>query len=146
MTRFEREQEYNYRVKNVTRGRTDSIWYLKEVFWEAVIDNPECFEGFTHYNNSIGFIKASEQHLFDLFIGYVRMIDRPMIRNEERSWNNPHPKWFEFRKRVDGAKLDHENRWELGSVFREAAKKITFVGGMKGMHYKDGLGIVMTAK
>ena len=124
MTRFEREQEYNYRVKNVTRGKTDSIWYLKEVFWEAAIDNPEYFEGFTHYNNPIGFIKASEQHLFDLFIGYVRMINRLLTRNEERSWNNPHPKWFEFRKRVDGAKLDHENRWELGSVFREAAKKL----------------------
>ena len=69
-----------------------------------------------------------------------------MTRNEERSWNNPHPKWFEFRKRVDDAKLDNENRWELESVFKEAATKNTFLRGMKGMHYKDGLGIVMTAK
>ena len=119
---------------------------MKEVFWEAAINNPEYFEGFTHYNNPIGFIKASEQQLFDLFIEYVRMINRPMTRNEEQSWNNPHPKWFEFRKRVDDAKLDNKNQWELESVFKEAATKITFLRGMKGRHYKDGLGIVMTAK
>ena len=69
-----------------------------------------------------------------------------MTRNKKRSWNNPHPKWFEFRNRVDDAKLDNENQWELESVFKEAATKITFLQGMKGMHYKDGLGIVMTAK
>ena len=146
MTRFEREQEYNYRVKNVTRGKRDSIWYLKEVFWEAAIDNPEYFEGFTHYNNPIGFIKASEQQLFDLFIEYIRMINRPMTRNEERSWNNPHPNWYEFRKRVDEATLNKENQWELESVFKEAATKLTFLKGMKGMHYKDGFGVIMTTQ
>ena len=146
MERFKTEQENNYQVKYVTRGKRDSIWYLKEVFWEAAIDNPEYFEGYTHYGKSTGFIEASEQNEFELFIQYVRMIDRPMTRNEEQSWNNPHPKWYEFRKRVDEATLNKENQWELESVFKEAATKLTFLKGMKGMHYKDGFGVIMTTQ
>ena len=72
------------------------------------------------------------------------MIDKPMTVNDKRSWNNPHPKWKLFRERVDGATLDSEKRWELASVFTEAADKITFGRGMKGIHYDDGLGIVNT--
>ena len=146
MDRFERENEYDYRVEEVTRGDPNSIWYLKKVFYEAAIDHPEYFEGYTHYGKFSGFIEASQQNEFELFIQYVRMIDKPMTRNEERSWNHPHPKWYEFRKRVDEATLNKENQWELESVFKEAATKLTFLKGMKGMHYKDGFGLTMTTQ
>ena len=116
------------------------------MFYKAAIDNPEYFEGYTHYGKFSGFIEASKQNEFELFIQYVRMIDRPMTRNEERSWNHPHPKWYEFRKRVDEATLNKENQWELESVFKEAATKLTFLKGMKGMHYKDGFGVIMTTQ
>ena len=73
MERFERENEYDYRVGEVTRGDPNSIWYLKEVFYEAAIDHPEYFEGYTHYGRFSGFIEASQQNEFELFIQYVRM-------------------------------------------------------------------------
>ena len=91
---------------------------------EAAIDSPEMFEGYTHWSKRTGFIAGKKKAEFDLFISYVKMIDRTMSRNKEQSWNKPHPKWFMFRERVDRATLDSEKRWELTSVFTEVEQKV----------------------
>ena len=51
---------------------------------------------------------------------------------------------YKFRKRVDSAKLDNDNLWKLNKLFKDAASKINFRKGLKGMHYKKGMGLVMT--
>ena len=91
-----------------------------------------------------GFIKGNEKTEFDTFIEYIKMIDKKRSRSEEQNSSNPHHKLYEFRKRVDSAQLDDDNLWKLNEVFKEAASKKKFGKGLKGMHYKNGMGLVMT--
>ena len=54
---------------------------IKEIFYEAAIDSPKMFQGYTHYKDSEGFIKDCKDKDFDLFLEYVNMIDK---KNPER--------------------------------------------------------------
>ena len=142
---FNKENEFVYRVQDATaKIKDDEPWYLKEVFWEAAMDNQDLFYNYTHFSKGRGFIKGNEKTEFDTFIEYIKMIDKKRSRGEEQNSSNPHHKLYEFRKRVDSAQLDDDNLWKLNEVFKEAASKKNFGKGLKGMHYKYGMGLVMT--
>ena len=120
------------------------LWYLKEVFFEAAINSPEMFRGYTHFSKNTGFVELSKNEEFDLFIEYVTLIQRTMYQTELASWWKPHPKWVVFRKRVDAVSLNKKNQWQLRDVFTEAMSQNQLRDGFEGIHYKDGLGIVST--
>ena len=142
---FNKENKFVYRVQDATaKIKDDEPWYLKEVFWEAAMDNQDLFYNYTHFSKVKGFIKGNEKTEFDTFIEYIKMIDKKRSRGEEQNSSNPHHKLYEFRKRVDSAQLDDDNLWKLNEVFKEAASKKNFGKGLKGMHYKNGMGLVMT--
>ena len=143
MKQFDKETEFIYRKDEATKNG-DDMWYLKEVFWEAAIDNEDLFNSYTHFSKATGFVTKRNNDEFDLFIAYIRMIEKRTLRREENKPSNPHSNLYEFRKRIDNATLDANNRWSIHEVFAEAACKITFRKGLKGKHYKEGLGLVMT--
>ena len=140
--KFDKENEFIYRKNDITKNE-DDMWYLKEVFWEAAIDNRELFCNYTHFSISTGFVTKRNNDEFDMMIEYIRMIEKRTLRREENKPSNPHSKLYEFRKRIDRATLDTNNRWSVHDVFPEAACKVAFRKGLKGKHYKDGLGLVL---
>ena len=82
-------------------------------------------------------------HLERLF-EYVNTIDKEMTINLKRSWNYPHPKWFEFRKRIDKEEQDILKRWRPVTIFTElAATGETFADVPCGFHYTNRLGLHM---
>ena len=99
------------------------------------------FQDYTHFSKQTGFVEFGRNTEFDLFIEYVKSIDEKTSESEERKWYNPHPKWLEFRNRVDSAELNNDRRWELHEVFKEEAKRNSLMNQYQGIHYKDGLGI-----
>ena len=59
----------------------EELQNIKEIFYEAAIDSPEMFQGYTHYKDSEGFIKDRKDNDFDIFLKYVNMINK---KNQER--------------------------------------------------------------
>ena len=94
-----------------------------------------------HFGKQTGFVEFDRNTEFDLFIEYVKSIKEKTSEQEERKWYNPHPKWLEFRNRVDAAELNNDRRWELHEVFKEEAKRNSLMNQYQGIHYKDGLGM-----
>ena len=94
---FVKENEFIYRKNDITKNE-DDMWYLKEVFWEAAIDNRELFCNYTHFSISTGFVTDRNNDEFDMFIEYIRMIEKRTLRREENKPSNPHSKLYEFRK------------------------------------------------
>ena len=88
---------------------------------EAAIDEPQMFaDGYTHYSSQKGFHALHNNSEFDNYLGYVSSIDATESKNESRNWNYPHPKWYEFRKRIDKVVKSIKDDWDLKDVFIEA--------------------------
>ena len=119
---------------------------VQELFMEAAIDNPTMFQGYTHYDNEHGFTRKDRDRDMDLFIEYVRMIEPKNPNHGRGGIHYPHLKWLEFRRRVDTADKDSEERWCLRNVFKEAAKITNLEERKKGKHYRNGLGFVETTE
>ena len=98
-------------------------------------------QNFTLFSKQTGFAGLWRNHEIDLFIEYVKSIKEKTSEREERKWYNPHPKWLEFRNRVDAAELNNDRRWELIDVLKEEAKPNSLMNQYQGIHYKDGLGM-----
>ena len=110
-------------------------------FFEAAISSPGLFEEYTHFGKQTGFVDFSRDTGFDLFLEYVKSIEENTSESEGSKWYHPHPKWLEFRKRVDSAEVNNDRRWELHEVFKEEAKRNSLMNQYQGIHYKDGLGM-----
>ena len=79
----------------------EELQNIKEIFYKAAIDSPEMFQGYTHYKDLEGFVKDQKDNEFDLFLEHVNMIDRKEPERGKEGEYFPHPKWLEFRRRVD---------------------------------------------
>ena len=110
-------------------------------FFEAAITSPDMFKHYTHFGKQTGFVEVGRNTEFDLFIEYVKSIKEKTSEKEEIKMYYPHPKWLEFRNRVDAAELNNDRRWELHEVFKEEAKRNSLMNQYQGIHYKDGLGM-----
>ena len=69
-------------------------------------------------------------------------MDKRETAYESTLKNMPHPKWDEFRKRIDNAKKNDHGEWRLQDVFVEATKHCYMDSTYFGIPYKYGLGIV----
>ena len=143
MMRFERNKEVFQRIKRSVGIGYDKVWYVKRIFLEAAIDEPQMFaDGYTHYSNEKGFHTLQNDIDFDNYLGFVSSIDATESKNESRNWNNPHPKWYEFRKRIDKVVKGIKDDWDLKDVFIEASRNKKLDTYLRGKHYKRGLGFV----
>ena len=116
---------------------------MKQVFLEAAVDSPEMFEdGYTHYSLSTGFQKLESNTEIDDIIRYVKLINATETSYQASQFNMPHPKWFELRKRIDKAEKNSKGEWRLADVFVEATKYCDIPTTLRGIPYKDGIGIV----
>ena len=116
---------------------------MKEVFLEATIDSPHMFEDvYTYYNSQKGFHKLECNYQIDDIIEYVSLIDKRETAYQSTLKNMPHPKWDEFRKRVDKAEKNKNGEWRLEDVFVEAKNHCYMPLTLFGIPYKNGLGIV----
>ena len=70
------------------------------------------------------------------------MIDKREKVYQSTQKNMPHPKWDEFRKRVDKAEKNQNGEWRLNDVFVEAKNHCYMPSTLFGIPYKNGLGIV----
>ena len=68
-------QEALHRIEKSLEN-PEEVQNIKEIFYEAAIDSPEMFQGNTHYKDTVGFIKDHKDNEFNLFLKYVRMIDK----------------------------------------------------------------------
>ena len=143
--KFMQLQETLYRITK-SMENPEEQQNIKEIFYEAAIDSPEMFQGYTHYKDSEGFIKDRKDKDFDLFLEYVNMIDKKNPERGREGENFPHPKWLEFRRRVDRCRKDKEGNWNLSDVFIEASRLTSFSSAKKGKHYNKGFGFVTTKK
>ena len=100
------------------------------------------FQGNTHYKDTVGFVKDQKDNEFALFLEYVNMIDKTVPEKGKEGENFPHPKWLEFRRRVDQCIQDNEGNWNLHDVFIEAAQITNFSSAKRGKHYNNGFGFV----
>ena len=141
MDRFDRGKEALHRKQKL--GYPTKTWYVKQVYLEAAVDHPEWFEdGYTHYNNEKGFHKLYCNEQIDDIIKYVLLIDKRENAYQATQKNMPHPKWDEFRKRIDKAEKNDHGEWRLQDVFVEATKHHYMDSRYFGIPYKNGLGIV----
>ena len=116
---------------------------MKEVFYEAAVDSPTMFEdGFTHYSIEKGFHKLEINRDMDDIIRYVSLIDKTETYYESTKKNMPHPKWYEYRKRVDNAEKNKDGEWKLRDVFVEASTHYFMPLTLMGIPHKKGFGIV----
>ena len=143
--KFMQLQETLYRIKK-SMENPEEKQNIKEIFYEAAIDSPEMFQGYTHYKDSEGFIKDRKDKDFDLFLEYVNMIDKKNPERGKEGESFPHPKWLEFRRRVDRCRKDKEGNWNLSDVFIEASRLTSFSSAKKGKDYNKGFGFVTTKK
>ena len=97
---FMQLNETLYQIKKSIEN-PEELQNIKEIFYEAAIDRPEMFQGYTHYKDSEGFVKDQKDNDFDLFLDYVKMIDKKNPERGKEGEHFPHPKWLEFRRRVD---------------------------------------------
>ena len=79
---------------------------------------------------------------FDDYLGYVSLVDATESKNKSKNWNNPHPNWYEFRKRIDKVVKGIIDDWDLKDVFIEASRNNKLHTYLRGKHYKRGLGFV----
>ena len=93
MMKFERNKEVFQRIKRSVGIGYDKVWYVKRIFLEAAIDEPQMFaDGYTHYSDEKGFHTLQNDIDFDNYLGFVSSIDATESKSESRNWNNPHPK------------------------------------------------------
>ena len=119
------------------------MWYVKRIFLEAVIDEPQMFaDGYTHYSSQKGFHTLNNDSEFDNYLGYISSIDATESKNESRNWNDPHPKWYEFRKRIDKVVKGIIDDWDLKDAFIEALRNNKLRTYLREKHYKRGLRFV----
>ena len=136
ISKFNRDKEYFFRKQKIL-GKVghDTVYYVKSIFMEAAVDNPEMFDGITHYSNKDGFLNLNvDEHVDDL-IRYVTTIDVTEDVHRKRNWNLPHPKWLELRKRIDKSPRNDSGEWELKEVFVEASFQTTLDSTVRGTHY-----------
>ena len=67
-------QETQYRLSNKV-GESDMLMNIQELFIEVAIDDPDMFEGYTHFNNIVGFCKQERDEDIDKFMEYVKLIE-----------------------------------------------------------------------
>ena len=117
---------------------------MKQIFLEAAIDSPHMFaDGYTHYSKEKGFQKLDPIREFDDLVWCVQLIDAKETKSDSRNWNMPHPKWYEFRKRIDKATNNNDTlEWKVSDVLVEATRKLHLPEYLRGKHYKRGLGFV----
>ena len=114
----------------------DKPYYLRKVFLECAIDNPDLLDcKYTHYWAGSGFLIRKRDSDWDRVVELIKTIvvtdssenkpegsDDSEKKNEGRDVNNPHPKLREFHLRtktdIGGEK---EQKWKVRDVFREAA-------------------------
>ena len=99
-------------------------------------------DDFTHYSIDKGFHKLESNRDIDDILRYVSLIDKTETSYESTKINMPHPKWYEFRKRVDKAEKNKDGEWKLRDVFVEASDPILIPWTLMGIPYKKGFGIV----
>ena len=144
--RFHKDEEYFYRLNKLKSFQGDESVNLRELFIEAAIDFPDKFpENLTHYNTKTRKLEecdGREREDLDRLFEYVNTIKKEMDVHYKRSWNYPHAKWLEFRKRIDKANMDRMNRWRPIEIFTElAATGETFRDAPRGFHYNEMLGL-----
>ena len=56
MMKFDREKEVFQQIRRSVGIGYDKVWYVKRIFLEAAIDEPQMFaDGYTHYSSQKGF-------------------------------------------------------------------------------------------
>ena len=135
--------ETRYRLNNKV-GETDQLMNIQELFIESAIDDPGMFEGYTHFNDNVGFYKQKRDEDIDKFMECVKLIEPKQKSSDKGNLCYPHPKWLELRRRIDNAERDNKGRWDVKTVFKEAAEVTDFGKWKQGKHYLDGIGFVET--
>ena len=69
---------------------------IQELFIEVTIDDPNMFEGYTHFKDIVGFFKKERDKDIDKFIECVKLIEPKENSSDRENLCFPHPKWLEL--------------------------------------------------